>query len=734
MNNNNTPPQDDSLSSAEEELDYYAILNLPRHPPPTEAQIRSAYRTLTLSFHPDKQPPELTESARWHFSRIQEAYDTLIDPNKRIVYDMLGAEGVRSEWAEKDMKVGVKAMSGNEFRSWFLERMKRRERAVVEKLVDSTGSFTLGIDVSDAVTVDYEDGITYFQMPSPKFSAFSVGFSFRTPMPTMELLLGKKEGEDEDEEGNEASKPFMDDEHDTELVFNAGITGRVDRPHRNAAFEQPDGTLEEHSVLLPYVLAANQFKLGVSATRVFGGAYNAKGMLAKPLFSFLQDSAMVVNASVLPTPSLETRWAKSVVAIPGTKPFRVELAASFDRSLQQVLPSLGLNVSRPIGDRKVMFCDWSSGTLFWPMAVRDFFQPLIHIGLQPESLFSVPFQRSHFQAGMVSAPNNQLVSLDGDEDEVEDEEEEFETVRRKQRKQSKAAEFWQAVIAASPVQTSMSFRYSRNVFSGQAADKRVRSEWSSEGHYPLAVDNEPRSVRVNIDTTVGQDMSLGWYIEGTRKVGGFSRMGLGVGVQDVQGLVMTVSWSRLGQSIRVPISLLSFDAVDANLATLAVICPWLAYCALEFGIIRPRDRKKQRRVVARRQKQLRKLVPKKRAESQAAIQLMAEQVQRRQAKEAKQDGLIITRAEYGHYSSKKDKGGVGEPQITDVSIPVAALVDHGQLSIPKNMVKSHIIGFHDPAPLLPKTLKIWYNYHGKEHYVEANDAEAIACPMRSHLL
>ncbi|RAL01898.1 J domain-containing protein [Aspergillus ibericus CBS 121593] len=733
MNNNNTPPREDTLSSTEEELDYYAILNLPRHPPPTESQIRSAYRTLTLSFHPDKQPAELTESAIWYFSRIQAAYDTLIDPKKRMVYDMMGAEGVRREWAAKDMRVGVKAMSGDEFRSWFLERMKKKERSLVEDLVDATGSFTVGIDVTDAVHVDDEGEITSFRTPSLKLSAFSLGYSFRAPMPTMELLFGKKEREDEDEGGDEASKPFMhDEEDDMELVFNAGIAGRVSRPRRNVAFEQLDGTLEERSVLLPHILATDQFNLGVSATRAFRGFCYPKGILAKPQFSFLQDSTVVVKASVLPHPSLETSWAKPVIAIPGTKPFRVELSASLDRSLQQVLPSLGLNISRPIADRKVMFCDWSTGTLFWPQAVRQFFQPLIHLGLQPESLFSVPFPESHFQVGVVSEPENQLVGWDDDED--EDEEEEFKTVRRKQRKQSKAAEFWQAVIVASPVQTALSFSYSRNIFSGQAASERVRSEWSSEGHYPLTADNEPRSVRVKIETTVGQDMSLGWYIEGTRNIGGLSRMGLGVGVRDVQGLVMTVSWSRLGQSIRVPISLLPFDVVDADLAALAVICPWLAYCALEFGFIRPRERKKQRRVIARRQKQLRKLVPKKRAESQAAIELMAEQVQRRQAKEARQDGLIITRAEYGHYPLKKDKGGVGEPQVTDVSIPVAALVDHGQLSISKNMVKSHIIGFHDPAPLLPKTLKIWYNYHGKEHYVEADDAEGIACPMRAHLL
>ncbi|KAJ5264668.1 hypothetical protein N7505_007461 [Penicillium chrysogenum] len=35
-----------------EEPDYYVLLGLSRNPPPTEAEIRSAYRNLTPSFHP----------------------------------------------------------------------------------------------------------------------------------------------------------------------------------------------------------------------------------------------------------------------------------------------------------------------------------------------------------------------------------------------------------------------------------------------------------------------------------------------------------------------------------------------------------------------------------------------------------------------------------------------------------------------------------------------------------
>jgi len=127
------------------DVDYYALLGLSTDPPPTDADIRSAYRNLTLSFHPDKQPPHLQEAARQHFNQIQEAYNVLIDSQKRMVYDMMGAEGVKREWGHlgamgregeaETQEVGVKAMSPTQFRQWFLKTMKKRERKAIESLV-----------------------------------------------------------------------------------------------------------------------------------------------------------------------------------------------------------------------------------------------------------------------------------------------------------------------------------------------------------------------------------------------------------------------------------------------------------------------------------------------------------------------------------------------------------------------------------------------------------------------
>jgi DnaJ family protein B protein 4 len=64
---------------------YYEILDIPKTA--TDTEIKKAYRSLSLKFHPDRNP---SEDATKLFQSINEAYETLIDPVKRKQYDMGG--------------------------------------------------------------------------------------------------------------------------------------------------------------------------------------------------------------------------------------------------------------------------------------------------------------------------------------------------------------------------------------------------------------------------------------------------------------------------------------------------------------------------------------------------------------------------------------------------------------------------------------------------------------------
>jgi molecular chaperone DnaJ len=66
--------------------DYYEILGVDREA--GEEDIKRAYRKLAVKFHPDKNPND--RAAEDRFKELGEAYEVLIDPQKRAAYDRYG--------------------------------------------------------------------------------------------------------------------------------------------------------------------------------------------------------------------------------------------------------------------------------------------------------------------------------------------------------------------------------------------------------------------------------------------------------------------------------------------------------------------------------------------------------------------------------------------------------------------------------------------------------------------
>lgn len=69
--------------------DFYDALGIT--PNASESEIKKAYRKLSLEYHPDKNS---SPDASSKFQKINEAYETLSDPDKRRMYNMTGGTGL----------------------------------------------------------------------------------------------------------------------------------------------------------------------------------------------------------------------------------------------------------------------------------------------------------------------------------------------------------------------------------------------------------------------------------------------------------------------------------------------------------------------------------------------------------------------------------------------------------------------------------------------------------------
>lgn len=80
--------------------------------------IRRAYRKLAKEFHPDKNPNKIEEYTQ-KFKDLSEAYSVLSDPDKRIIYDRCGKEGLQQGGGMDSPFNGMSFNFGNMFKNFF---------------------------------------------------------------------------------------------------------------------------------------------------------------------------------------------------------------------------------------------------------------------------------------------------------------------------------------------------------------------------------------------------------------------------------------------------------------------------------------------------------------------------------------------------------------------------------------------------------------------------------------
>ena len=86
-----------SSSADDDNDDYYVIVGVDRHA--SEAEIRKAYKVRSRQLHPDKVAQRegrvANDADKAAFQRMKAAYDVIVDPSQRELYDELGVNGLK---------------------------------------------------------------------------------------------------------------------------------------------------------------------------------------------------------------------------------------------------------------------------------------------------------------------------------------------------------------------------------------------------------------------------------------------------------------------------------------------------------------------------------------------------------------------------------------------------------------------------------------------------------------
>jgi molecular chaperone DnaJ len=135
-------------------MDFYVILGVERGA--TAGDIKRAYRRLARRYHPDINPGDTLAVAQ--FRQIAEAYETLIDPDRRRRYDSSGDIGAAGEPAifgfeGFDFSARVSGASASTFGDLFAEVLRNREPRPGAQALER------GADLHQTLSLSFEDAI-----------------------------------------------------------------------------------------------------------------------------------------------------------------------------------------------------------------------------------------------------------------------------------------------------------------------------------------------------------------------------------------------------------------------------------------------------------------------------------------------------------------------------------------------------------------------------------------------
>jgi molecular chaperone DnaJ len=135
-------------------MDFYIVLGVERAATPSD--IKRAYKRLARKFHPDINPGDRMAAAQ--FRRIAEAYQTLVDPDRRRQYDTVGhaeaaADAVTVGFDGFDFSVSVSGASAPTFGDLFADVLHQRASATAARGAER------GADLHQTIAIGFADAM-----------------------------------------------------------------------------------------------------------------------------------------------------------------------------------------------------------------------------------------------------------------------------------------------------------------------------------------------------------------------------------------------------------------------------------------------------------------------------------------------------------------------------------------------------------------------------------------------
>ncbi|KAK1757418.1 hypothetical protein QBC47DRAFT_375942 [Echria macrotheca] len=700
--------------------DYYELLCLPRDPSLSPEEIRKAFHRLVQVLSVEKQPARLQSAAAFNLGLAQAAFETLVEPCRRIGYDLSVSNQEDSDGAEITTESDLIGPNGQDA----YERALREQYLLLAQ-GGIRSSTDLGLRLEAGPSLIPRRGRP--QRAGLRMLDFSLRQSATAKVPVLQAPI-EKAGLFLLDVGDRTRPTRLKHVRFAEptVTVTGAAHGLLDEPFRVAPVlldrYQPPGPSVHGRRRLEQLLASRFLPVLNLTLRQEVSWRDPQHQSSYSPYRPLPDTVVEQEIEFLPHPSTTLRVGHSIDLAGSRDPLNVEV--SLHKGFRHALtpsPSLGLALHQKTASGTAFLVADAGDWRLWPSKeCRDLSQfsklngrigqaqaaldPFRHAPtLEAGYAFGTAAQMGVLSERPFTKPAERGVrGMDADWD----------------GRDGDATGPWTISAGVSSGIAATYLRYGRDlVFSSLFAGKAKSQRRSAGG------------IRAEMELANSTQRDFVLAFRALTRVGRFSRAGLELGLTP-GNIHLSLYWSRLGQRISLPFMVVRKASLSTRFLFWATVVPFAAFAAVEL-VYRQLRLRLAKSAAANTEKSppsgvgkkddLQRYVARRRAEADELTVILATGVEPRQNRERQGGGLVILSAKYGVKDAPPD-------EIADVTIAVAALVDNGKLVIPKGMRKSRLLGFWDPAPMSTKVLSVRYVYQGREQMVEVSGRDELMLP------